>query len=327
MINFKSNHPFRLIILMPVYNDWEPAKILIEEIDKLTEADICLRILLIDDGSTKSCFDYFHLIELSNITHIEVMQLNRNLGHQRALAIGIAHVYKNMSSDAVLIMDSDGEDKAEDVFRLLDVFNKKEKKQAVFAKRVKRVEGLFFHFCYRFYLFLNWILIGRIFKVGNFSIIPYDYLAPLVLSSELWNHYAATVFKLDLQVSYLPLSRGIRLRGKSKMSFVSLVIHGFSAISVFGEVIGTRALVALFCLGTVTILLTLALLGMFLHESYNISNFLIYGMGLILLLLFDILLMVSSFLLSILGNRNLATFLPVRDYIYYIKEINKVFPV
>ena len=35
-------------------------------------------------------------------------------------------------------------------------------------------------------------------RVGNFSVIPRDLLSRLVVVSELWNHYAAAVFKSRL---------------------------------------------------------------------------------------------------------------------------------
>ena len=46
----------------------------------------------------------------------------------------------------------------------------------------------------------------------------------------------------------VPIKPGTRLAGKSKMSFPSLVTYGLSAISVHGEIVGARLLVATFFL-------------------------------------------------------------------------------
>ena len=180
-------------------------------------------------------------------------------------------------------MDSDGEDLPEDIFNLVESFEKKGRKMAVFAKRAKRSESWLFKLCYRAYLFSNWLFIGKIFKVGNFSIIPYDYLAPLVVSAELWNHYAATVFKLRLPVDLLPISRGVRLHGKSKMNFVSLIVHGLSAISVFGEIVGTRFFILFFSISTIFMALVVSGLLVLFSTDMTLSCHVAYGIGLILL--------------------------------------------
>ena len=79
--------------------------------------------------------------------------------------------------------------------------------------------------------------------MGNFSIIPRPRLASLVVVSEMWNHYAAAAFKSRQPLCTVPTQRAKRLDGKSKMNFVNLVVHGLSAISVYGELVGIRLLV------------------------------------------------------------------------------------
>jgi len=320
MLGKQQLGPLRLTILMPVYNDWQTAILLINKIDALTITDIFINVLLVDDGSTDPYPESFSIKNIYNISNIEILQLNRNLSHQRAIAIGLTHIKKAVECDAVLVMDSDGEDLPEDIFNLVESFEKKGRKMAVFAKRAKRSESWLFKLCYRAYLFSNWLFIGKIFKVGNFSIIPYDYLAPLVVSAELWNHYAATVFKLRLPVDLLPISRGVRLHGKSKMNFVSLIVHGLSAISVFGEIVGTRFFILFFSISTIFMALVVSGLLVLFSTDMTLSCHVAYGIGLILLLLSNGLGFVASFLLSLLGNRNLATFLPIRDYRYFIKR-------
>src|SRR5215469_1195699 len=72
-------------------------------------------------------------------------------------------------------------------------------------------------------------LLGR----GTSSVILYSALSSLVVTSESWNHYAAAVFNARLPHSSVPISRGARLYGKSHMTFISLVVHGLSAIAVY----------------------------------------------------------------------------------------------
>src|SRR5215831_10192822 len=60
-------------------------------------------------------------------------------------------------------------------------------------------------------------------------ILPGDFVRRLIVSSHLWNHYAATVVRQRLRLTTVPTVRGRRYQGHSKMNFVSLVRHGISA--------------------------------------------------------------------------------------------------
>ena len=97
---------------------------------------------------------------------------------------------------------------------------------------------------YHLYRHLHRALTGVRVRVGNFSILPFAYLSTLVAMSELWNHYAAAVFRSKLAFRMIPIPRGTRIAGSSKMNFVALVSHGLSAISVFGDIVGVRLLIA-----------------------------------------------------------------------------------
>jgi hypothetical protein len=86
------------------------------------------------------------------------------------------------------------------------------------------------------------VLTGRRVEVGNFSVLPWSVLERLVGVSEIWNHYAAAVYRARLPVVQIDVPRAARVTGESRMSFVALVTHGLSAISVYGETVGVRML-------------------------------------------------------------------------------------
>ena len=48
--------------------------------------------------------------------------------------------------------------------------------------------------------------------------------AHVVVSSDLWNHYAAAVVKMKLPYATVPIGRSRRFIGESKMGFVGLVV-------------------------------------------------------------------------------------------------------
>src|SRR5262249_29066545 len=150
-----------------------------------------MEILLVDDGSVQRCDRNDFQIGFSVVRAIRTLRLRRNLGHQRAIAIGLVHVQQSTSCDAVVVMDADGEDTPEGLAQLLSAYSETRDAKAIFAERSRRSESVVFRLFYRLYKFLHRCLTGISVRVGNFSILPFPYLNTLVVMSELWNHYAA----------------------------------------------------------------------------------------------------------------------------------------
>ena len=53
------------------------------------------------------------------LSRVDVLELRRTLGHQRAISNALAHVHENRTTDAVVVMDEDGEDEPESVPELV----------------------------------------------------------------------------------------------------------------------------------------------------------------------------------------------------------------
>src|SRR5688500_8516833 len=108
-----------LVILMPVYNDWDVLRLLLESLDRaLVTAHETAAIVVVNDASPIP--PNLTGLQLQAIRQLEVLHLRRNLGHQRAICIGLAHVEANTTFDNILIMDADGEDRPSDVVRMLE---------------------------------------------------------------------------------------------------------------------------------------------------------------------------------------------------------------
>ena len=141
----RCNTVLNVIFVMPVYNDWDAAGALIEHLDTvISESQVCSRIILVDDGSTRPNPQCLVMKPLQHISAVYILRLRKNLGHQRAIAVGLTYIQQKMPCDAVLVMDADGEDKPEDVPRLIEEFNKEKGERVIFAERVKREESLLF---------------------------------------------------------------------------------------------------------------------------------------------------------------------------------------
>jgi len=315
-----------LIVLLPVYGDWESARQLLLQLDAaLYQQPVTARLLFVDDCSLEPAPADVVESKLPNISSVEVLRLRRNLGHQRAIAIGLCFIHAERECEAVLLMDADGEDKPEDVPRLIEVFRREKGQKVVFAQRGRRASSWTFKFFYLLYRWGHRILTGIAVRVGNFSIIPAAHVATLVVVSDTWNHYAASVFKSRIPYTMLPTSRGTRLAGESKMNFVALVLHGLSAISVFAEIVGARL--------TMAILAGVGLLSGLLVSvpvirwgtDLAIPGWATTAAGLLLVIVLQMFTVALGLTLLVLFNRNNLSFLPLRDYRYFVGEVRKLY--
>lgn len=311
--------PLKLVLLMPVFDDWPCARLMIGQLDAaLASLPVAARVLLVDDGSPSPPAAPLLEKPLKNLRGIERLVLRRNLGSQRAIAIGLTFLATERDCDAVLVLDADGEDSPEDVPRLIQKFLELNGTHAVFAERTRRSEKFTFRFCYQAYRVLHRLLTGVAVKVGNFSILSRGHLGTLSVASDLWNHYAASVFKARLPVAFVPTARAGRLAGESKLNFVGLVIHGLSAMSVFAETVGVRLMLGLGVLMSLSLALVLLVAGVRLGTTLAIPGWATTAAGLLLILALQMFTLVVGLTFSVLFNRNNLTFLPVRDYRYFI---------
>jgi hypothetical protein len=104
-------------------------------------------------------------------------------------------------------------------------------------------------------------------RVGNFSVITARQLRALVVAPELWNHYAAAVFRIRAPFTTIPVPRALRHAGRSKMNFVALMIHGLSAMSLYSDIIGTRLLIVVEALTICNALTIVSLLAVRIANS------------------------------------------------------------
>ncbi len=316
--------PPRTAFCIPIYDDWESASALLARIDAVAaEMGLAADVFLIDDGSSMTPGDEI-AGPFNALGRVEVLHLRRNLGHQRAIAVGLAYLHDREQPARVVVMDGDGQDAPEDVPQLLDMLDH-QPNGVVFAARARRSESLTFRFFYQAYKALHLVLTGMKVEVGNFSAVSATALDRLVAVSELWNHYAAAVYKARIPSTNVPIARAQRLAGETHMKFVNLAAHGLSAMSVHGEVIGVRLLVAsgaLIAL-SVTALIVLGLLAALPSVALPAWSTVVAGM--LVLLTGIAVLLALIFVFVILQGRAGATFLPIRDYSYYVARTARVF--
>jgi hypothetical protein len=314
-----------LIICIPVYNDWESVTVLLEKLDlEIAKLDSSVSILIVDDGSTKNPPNKLSKAP-SHIDKLEVIHLRRNLGHQRAIAMGLSYIYANYECQAVLIMDGDGEDDPKDVHTLIDRCCRRKLRKIIFAKRSKRSDGQIFKLGYISYKIVHYLLTGIKVEVGNFSIIPYQMLTRLMGVSEIWNHFAASVFHARLPLEMVSIPRGKRIAGNSKMNLISLVAHGMSAVSVFGEKVAVRLLCFIGLLITLTLAGLAATVLIKFFTDLAIPGWATNLTGILGIVLLNLLLLTMFSAILLLNSRDRLSFLPLRDWQYFVENSRTIY--
>ena len=221
----------KIIILIPVFNDWESLQKLIEEINKNITGfeDINFECLIVNDAST---IDRPRLIKPNQINSLEILNMKKNKGHARCNAFGIRYVFKNKEFDNLILMDGDGEDRPIEIKSLVSSIINNPKKSVV-AKRIQRSEGIFFQFLYQTHKLITYIFTGKKINFGNYSILIKEDVEKLHTKSSLWSSFSGTVKKNLQNLNEINSIRGLRYFGPSQMSFLKLLIHSFSIIAVF----------------------------------------------------------------------------------------------
>lgn len=307
-----------VVICIPVFNDAKSAVLLLDKLDAVAASlPYDFAVVFVDDGSRhEECAALPG--PTPNIPAFEVLRLRRNLGHQRAIAIGLSFIAAETDADYVVVMDGDGEDCPSSLPELLAAAVEGSPHTAVFAERLKRHDGARFMVGYRTFRLLHRLFVGRDVKVGNFSVLPRPVLERVVGVSEIWNHYAAGVFHARIPVVQVPIVRGRRLAGESKMNLPSLVMHGICALSVWSDVIVSRLFVIVAGLMAAVIAALGAVLAIRLLTTAAIPGWATAAAG--MLVIGGLLLGIVSLLLAVfvLGNRSAANFLPHRDWRDYV---------
>ena len=229
----------RYIILIPIYNDRESLKLLIENINsEIKDLNHDVSLVVINDASSQQIVDTYPNIE--NINSIEIVNMKENRGHARCIASGLKYIYDKKEFDFVIPMDGDGEDRPEEIKNFIEL-SKEVGDKTIIGERVKRSEGLFFQICYQFHKFLTLAFTGHSIKFGNFTCLSKSTIKKMIEEKATWNSFSGSLKKIEKELISMPSKRGKRYFGPSQMSFFNLLKHSLSIISVFRKTVLIRS--------------------------------------------------------------------------------------
>ncbi|GAB3975190.1 glycosyltransferase family 2 protein [Spirosoma terrae] len=322
LANTPHSLPDRINVVIPLFNDWLAVGLLLERIQSVVDEPIRSRLafLIVDDCSAIN----YETLPTGIGQSLSILRLYRNVGHQKAIALGLAYLADQPDQHPTIVMDSDGEDRPEDIGKLVQR-SVEQPGHVVFAHRSKRHESLVFRSFYIVYKSVFRLLTGKVITFGNFSLVPATQLRKLAHVSEIWNNYPGGVIRSRLPYTAIPLERGRRLAGESKMNFVSLVLHGLSAVSVLIDTTAVR--LALFCV--LMVVVSIFGIGILMYLKF-FTNTSIPGWTSYLTTSFLIVIL-QAFLISlllvfiVLSYRIQPQFVPARQFKDFIERLEKVY--
>ena len=229
----------KYVILIPIYNDRESLKSLVENINsEIKDLNHEISLVIINDASSHQIIDTY--ANLESISSFEIINMKENRGHARCIASGLKYIFEKKDFDFVIPMDGDGEDRPEEIKNFIQLSEQSGKK-SITGERVKRSEGLFFQVCYQFHKFLTLAFTGQSIKFGNFTCLSKSTVKKMLEEKATWNSFSGSLKKVEKDLISTPSIRGKRYFGPSQMSFFNLLKHSLSIISVFRKTVLIRS--------------------------------------------------------------------------------------
>ena len=237
----------KIWLLSPVYLDSECYALLHEQLNRVLDdsdrfADFERRFVVLDDsagGDLKTA-------ELASLPGVEVLTPPFNLGHQRGLVYTARLLAPEMADeDLVVTLDADGEDKPEDVPRLLEALEDPpvEVSKVVLARRTSRRSATFlFRALYPLFRLVFRAVTGVWVSTGNFAAFNGLTAKRLLLHPSFDTCYSSSLIAMDCPRTLIDCDRGDRYLGQSRMGYSKLSLHALRMLMPFTERIARRTL-------------------------------------------------------------------------------------
>ena len=267
----------KIVILIPVYNDWQSISKLLENINlEISKLEHEFSAIIINDGSTDYPPQNFNNID--NFQSVKIIDMKINKGHARCNAAGLKYIFENEEFNYVIPMDGDGEDRPEEISIFIDNLKYNSNKPIV-GERIKRSERFFFKICYMVHKLITYTFTGQSIKFGNYTCLPKSIIEKMINEKATWSSFSGSLAKIAKDRAVIPSERGTRYFGPTKMSFKNLIIHSLSIIAVFKISVLVRSilfiLIYLFLIHqniTITMLVPIFLVLVLLVSSFKVSD-------------------------------------------------------
>ena len=220
-----------LSVVVPIYNDEEVIAELLRRLTAVLESLVSdYEIILIDDGSRDRSWTIMQ-DERAQRQHLRIARLSRNFGQQNAIAAGLSLTTK----DLIVLMDSDLQDRPEDIPVLIDalladpeatmaIAQWQERKDSRMKKAVSRL----------FQTVSNKITdIHQMPRLGIFRVMKKSVVDELRNFPERTATAVSLLYFIGHKYVAVPLKRDARFAGKSGYNLRKMLALTFARIFSF----------------------------------------------------------------------------------------------
>ena len=222
---------YSLSVVVPIYNDEEVIAELLRRLTAVLESLVNdYEIILIDDGSRDRSWTIMQ-DERAQRQHLRIARLSRNFGQQNAIAAGLSLTTK----DLIVLMDSDLQDRPEDIPLLIDalladpeatmaIAQWQERKDSRMKKAVSRL----------FQIVSNKITdIHQMPRLGIFRVMKKSVVDELRNFPERTATAVSLLYFIGHKYVAVPLKRDARFAGKSGYNLRKMLALTFARIFSF----------------------------------------------------------------------------------------------
>ncbi len=209
-----------LSVLIPVYNDQEVLNELNNRLEQVLPP-LCkeYEIILVDDGSKDNSWQIIEHLKKQN-NHIVGIKLIRNFGQQNAIAAGL----DNTNGDIIVIMDSDLQDRPEDIPKLIQALLINDSSMSIAKWRSRKDNYLKKKLSEIFYNVSKKITkINHQPNLGVFRAIKKEVISELNKCNEKTASTLSLLYWIGIDYVTVELDRDERFAGKSGYSIVKMI--------------------------------------------------------------------------------------------------------
>lgn len=244
-------------VVVPIYNDSEVIHELIKRLSPVLESITAdYEIILVDDGSRDDSWLQMLAVRQANAS-IKAVRLSRNFGQQSAIAAGLSLTSKEL----IVLMDSDLQDRPEDIPTLIDALLADEKATMAIAQWEERKDSRFKLAVSRLFQRVSNSIteIHTMPRLGIFRVMKKSVVEELRNFPEKTATTVSLLYYIGSRYVAVPLKRDARFAGKSGYNLSKMLALTFARIfsfSMFPIRIVTY-LGALLCVGSMMAALAL----------------------------------------------------------------------
>ncbi len=224
---------FSIAIVIPLFNEEENLEFLVTQIEKELDEENFL-LILVDDGSDDNTVETFKNLSGPKAgNERKIIKLSRNFGHSSAIMAGLNAI--PYQTPIVVVMDGDLQDQPSDIMKLISEVRLGS--DCAYAVREPKSGSRYINFLTKiFYRVQNAISNIRIPSyAGNFSAFNSRFLSELLHLQEYELFFPGARAYVGFSQKGVPVSRGKRYSGTTKMGIKKLLSFGITGIMSFSD--------------------------------------------------------------------------------------------